>query len=114
MNKTLNILMGRLSSKLEIDSQSEELMIEKTQFYLDDLTYESGFIGRELRTIETQLKELLTVKPSSPVILSMEPKFNTPKFYENQDIIYIGETKIDRPHGKGLCYYKNSQKIIFG
>ena len=46
MNKTLNVLMGRLSSKLEIDSQSEELMIEKTQFYLDDLTYEAGFIGR--------------------------------------------------------------------
>lgn len=46
MNKTLNVIMGRLSSKLEIDSQSEEIMIEKTQFYLDDLTYESGFIGR--------------------------------------------------------------------
>ena len=48
--------MGRLSSKLEIDSQSEELMIEKTQFYLDDLSYEAGFVGRELRNMETQLK----------------------------------------------------------
>ena len=38
--------MGRLSSKLEIDSQSEEIMVEKTQFYLDDLSYEAGFIGR--------------------------------------------------------------------
>lgn len=56
MNKTLNILMSRLSSKLEIDSQSEELMIEKTQYYLDDLSYEAGFIGRELRNMETQLK----------------------------------------------------------
>lgn len=46
MNKTLNVLMGRLSSKLEIDSQSEEIMVEKTQFYLDDLSYEAGFIGR--------------------------------------------------------------------
>ena len=46
MNKVLNVLMGRLSSKLEIDSQSEEVMIEKTQFYLDDLTYEASFIGR--------------------------------------------------------------------
>lgn len=51
MNKTLNVLMNRLSSKLEIDSQAEETMIEKTQFYLDDLSYEAGFIGRELRTI---------------------------------------------------------------
>lgn len=81
MNKTLNILMSRLSAKLEIDSQSQELMLEKTQFYLDDLSYEASFIGRELRNMETQLKELLTVKPSSPVILAMEPKFNSPKFY---------------------------------
>jgi hypothetical protein len=21
---------------------------------------------------------------------------------------------MDKPHGKGLCYYKNSEKIIFG
>lgn len=56
----------------------------------------------------------MNVKSSSPVVLAMEPKFNAPKFYENQDMIFIGETKIDRPHGKGLCYYKNSQKIIYG
>ena len=31
-------------------------MIEKTQFYLDDLSYEAGFVGRELRNMETQLK----------------------------------------------------------
>lgn len=90
MNKTLNILMGRLSAKLEIDSHSQELMLEKTQFYLDDLVYEASFVGRELKNMETQLKELLNVKSSSPVVLAMEPKFNAPKFYENQDIIYIG------------------------
>ena len=56
MNKTLNILMGRLSAKLEIDTHSQEIMLEKTQFYLDDLTYEAGFIGRELRNMETHLK----------------------------------------------------------
>lgn len=84
MNKVLNILMGRLSSKLEIDNQSEEIMIEKTQFYLDDLTYEAGFIGRELRTMESKLKELLNVKKTSPVVLATEPTFNLPKYYENQ------------------------------
>jgi hypothetical protein len=31
-------------------------MLEKTQFYLDDLNYETGFIGRELRNIELRLK----------------------------------------------------------
>ena len=46
-------------------------MIEKTQFYLDDLSYEAGFIGKELRTMETQLKELLNVKKTSPVVLSL-------------------------------------------
>ncbi len=46
-------------------------MLEKTQFYLDDLNYESGFIGRELRIIELRLKELLTVKNSSPVVLGV-------------------------------------------
>lgn len=89
-------------------------MIEKTQFYLDDLSYEAGFIGKELRAMETQLKELLNVKKTSPVVLAVEPTFNMPKYYENQEIVYIGETKIDRPHGKGFCYYKNSQKIIYG
>lgn len=90
MNKVLNILMNRLSSKLEIDSHSEEVMIEKTQFYLDDLSYEAGFIGKELRTMETQLKELLNVKKTSPVVLAVEPTFNMPKYYENQEIVYIG------------------------
>jgi len=28
-----------MSSKLEIDESSEEKMLEKTQFYLDDLNY---------------------------------------------------------------------------
>ena len=46
-------------------------MLEKTQFYLDDLNYETGFIGRELRNIELRLKELLTVKNSSPVVLGV-------------------------------------------
>jgi len=46
-------------------------MIEKTQFYLDDLTYEASFIGRELRSMESKLKELLNVKKTSPVILSI-------------------------------------------
>lgn len=47
-------------------------------------------------------------------MLTLEPTFSMPKFYETQDVVYIGETKVDRPHGKGLCYYKNSEKIIFG
>ncbi len=51
MNKTLNLLIGRMSTKLEIDESSEEKMLQKTQFYLDDLNYETGFISRELRTI---------------------------------------------------------------
>ena len=46
MNKVLNILVSRLSANLEVDSNAEEEMIEKTQFYLDDLTYEGSFIGR--------------------------------------------------------------------
>lgn len=49
MNRTLGMLIGRMSSKLEIDETSEEKMLEKTQFYLDDLNYETGFISRELR-----------------------------------------------------------------
>jgi hypothetical protein len=31
-------------------------MLEKTQFYLDDLNYEIGFIGRELKGVEMKLK----------------------------------------------------------
>lgn len=46
MNKTLNILISRMSSKLQIDEASEEKMLEKTQFYLDDLNYEISYIGR--------------------------------------------------------------------
>ena len=65
-------------------------MLEKTQFYLDDLNYESGFIGKHLRNIELRLKELLTVKNSSPVVLSIEPTFNNPKFFQNDEIVYIG------------------------
>ena len=79
-----------MSSKLEIDENSEEKMLEKTQFYLDDLNYETSFIGRELRNIELKLKELLVVKNSSPLVLGTEPTFNTPKFFENPEIIYIG------------------------
>ena len=56
MNKTLNILISRMSSKLEIDEVSEEKMLEKTQFYLDDLNYEINFIGRELKNMETKLR----------------------------------------------------------
>lgn len=51
MNKTLGLLIGRMSTKLEIDENSEEKMLEKTQFYLDDLNYEIGFIGRELKGV---------------------------------------------------------------
>ena len=114
MNRTLNILIGRMSSKLEIDENSEEKMLEKTQFYLDDLNYESGFIARELRSMEIRLKELLTVKNSSPVVLGVEPTFNSPRFFENGEIVYLGETKVDRPHGKGMCFFKNTHKIIYG
>ena len=35
-----------MSSKLEVDEISEQKVLEKTQFYLDDLNYEVGFIGR--------------------------------------------------------------------
>lgn len=56
MNKTLNVLIGRMSSKLEIDEDSEEKMIQKTQYYLEDLNYEIGFIGQELRQMELKLK----------------------------------------------------------
>ena len=31
-------------------------MLEKTQFYLDDLNYEINFIGRELKNMETKLR----------------------------------------------------------
>jgi hypothetical protein len=54
------------------------------------------------------------VKNSSPVVLSSQPSFNSPKFFENPEIVYIGETKVDRPHGKGLCFFKNTHKIIYG
>lgn len=60
------------------------------------------------------MRDLLKVKDSSPVVLAMEPTFNAPKYFENQEIVYIGETKIDRPHGKGLCFFKNTHKIIYG
>lgn len=26
----------------------------------------------------------------------------------------MGETKVERPHGKGVCFFKNSHKIIYG
>lgn len=61
-----------------------------------------------------KLKELLVVKKSSPVVLGLDPKFNNPKFYENAEIIYLGETKVDRPHGQGICFFKNTHKIISG
>ena len=70
MNKTLNILISRMSSKLEVDEISEQKVLEKTQFYLDDLNYEASTIGRELRNMETKLKELLIVKTSSPAVLN--------------------------------------------
>ena len=65
-------------------------MLEKTQFYLGDLNYETAFIGRELRTVELRLKELLIVKNSSPAVLAAEPTFNAPKFFENAEIVYMG------------------------
>ena len=65
-------------------------MLEKTQFYLDDLNYETTFIGRELRTVELRLKEVLIVKNSSPAVLAAEPTFNAPKFFENAEIVYMG------------------------
>ena len=65
-------------------------MLEKTQFYLCDLNYETAFIGRELRTVELRLKELLIVKNSSPAVLAAEPTFNAPKFFENAEIVYMG------------------------
>ncbi len=61
-----------------------------------------------------KLKDLLVVKNSSPVVLSSQATFNSPKFFENPEIVYIGETKVDRPHGKGLCFFKNTHKIIYG
>lgn len=64
--------------------------------------------------MELKLKELLVVKDSSPIVLGLDPTFNNPKFYENQEIIYLGETKVDRPHGKGICFFKNTHKIIYG
>ena len=65
-------------------------MLEKAQFYLDDLNYETAFIGRELRTVELRLKEVLIVKNSSPAVLAAEPTFNAPKFFENAEIVYMG------------------------
>ncbi len=56
----------------------------------------------------------MIVKHSSPVVLNFDPTFNHPKFYENAEIIYIGETKVDRPNGKGMCFFKNTHKIIYG
>lgn len=70
MNKTLNILIGRMSTKLEVDEKSEHQILEKTQFYLDDLNYEISYIGRELRNIELKMRDLLKVKNSSPVVLA--------------------------------------------
>lgn len=31
--------------------------------------------------MELKLKELLVVKPSSPIVLGLDPTFNNPKFY---------------------------------
>ncbi|KAL4493618.1 hypothetical protein ABPG72_004111 [Tetrahymena utriculariae] len=35
-------------------------------------------------------------------------------FYENQEIIYIGELQATLPHGKGLCYFRHTGKIYEG
>ena len=68
-------------------------MLEKAQFYLDDLNYETAFIGRELRTVELRLKELLIVKNSSPAVLAAEPTFNAPKFFETRRSFIWGRPK---------------------
>ena len=47
-------------------------------------------------------------------MLSTELTFSDPKFFENSEIIYIGEVKGNQPHGKGVIYYKSAQKIIYG
>jgi len=35
-------------------------------------------------------------------------------FYENQDLIYIGELEANIPHGKGLAFFRQSGKIYEG
>lgn len=44
----------------------------------------------------------------------MEPMFVEPNIVENVDMVYIGETKGERPHGTGVAYYKSSKKVIYG
>jgi hypothetical protein len=84
------------------------------EHYLDDLNYEQEFIGAELKKVENRVRELLVVKSSSPLVLHMEPMFAEPNLLENVDMVYIGETKAERPHGTGVAYYKSSKKVIYG
>lgn len=113
-NKALNILISRMSTNLEINEKSEEENLKKMEYYLEDLNYETEFIGAELKKFEARIRELLVVKSSSPLVLHLSPQFCEPKLVENVDMIYIGEVKGDRPHGLGVAYYKNSQKVIYG
>ncbi len=48
------------------------------EHYLEDLDYESDFIAKELKKIETSFRELLIVKSSSPLVLHQGPKFIDP------------------------------------
>lgn len=48
------------------------------------------------------------------MVLSLEPTFNNPRFFENPEIVYLGEIKGARPHGRGLCYFRNTEKVIYG
>lgn len=48
-NKALLILISRMSANLEINEKSEEENLKKMEFYLEDLNYETEFIGSELK-----------------------------------------------------------------
>ena len=81
---------------------------------MEDIKYEGSFIKQYLKDVESKLKELLVVKNSSPVVLNQEPTFIQPTYLENDKYIYLGESRGGGPEGKGICYYKDAQKIIFG
>ena len=57
---------------------------------------------------------MLVVKNTSPVVLHFEPSFEKPELLESPEYIYIGETKQNRPWGKGTLYSKSGNKMIVG
>lgn len=54
------------------------------------------------------------MKEASPLVLNYEPTFHQPTLLQNNELVYIGESKDKRPHGKGICFYHSGDKIVYG